>query len=217
MSKTSRPGSRRTRRLSLLGERVEQRLLLAPFVVQNTNNSGPGSLRQAILNVNAASGVQTIDFNIPGSGVHTISPLSALPAITVPVILDGTSQPGFAGAPIIELNGASAGTNVNGLTISGRGGGSTVRGLVINRFGGNGIQLNASGNVVAGNIVGTTSGPITDAPFKFQPLGNGGDGIVVGALSTRNIIGLPGAGNLVVANKNYGIEIRRGADFNTVS
>ena len=74
------------------------------FVVTTTADSGPGSLRQAILDSNAATGAtNTIDFDIPGSGVQTIAPLSPLPAITNPVLIDGDSQPGYAGTPLIEL------------------------------------------------------------------------------------------------------------------
>ena len=46
----------------------------ATFTVTNTDDTGPGSLRQAILDANAAPGLDTIAFNIPGAGVHTISP-----------------------------------------------------------------------------------------------------------------------------------------------
>ena len=61
----------------------------------------PGSLRQAILDSNADTGDRdTIVFNIPGSGVHTITPLTALPLISQPVVIDGTTQPGFAGTPL---------------------------------------------------------------------------------------------------------------------
>ncbi|HNB51831.1 MAG TPA: hypothetical protein PK530_07805, partial [Anaerolineales bacterium] len=51
----------------------------ANFTVINTNDSGAGSLRQAILNANSNPGPDTIDFNIPGGGVHTISPVTNLP------------------------------------------------------------------------------------------------------------------------------------------
>ena len=68
------------------------------FTVINTNDSGPGSLRQAILGANANSGLDTIVFSI-GSGPQTIAPLSALPTITDPVVIDGTTQPGYAGTP----------------------------------------------------------------------------------------------------------------------
>jgi parallel beta-helix repeat protein len=136
-------------------DRLEDRTVLSVYVVTNTADSGPGSLRQAILNADAASGVQTIDFAIPGSGVHTITPLSALPTITAPVTLDGTSQPGFAvGQPVIELNGGLAGSATRGLDIAA--GGSTVRGLVINRFGESGIYLESgNGNTIQGNYIGT--------------------------------------------------------------
>src|SRR5262249_6298209 len=68
------------------------------FKVPNTSDSGNGSLRQAILNANATPNLpgspDVIRFAIPGSGVQTIKPLSALPSITDPVIIDGYSQPG---------------------------------------------------------------------------------------------------------------------------
>ena len=66
----------------------------ATFNVTNTNDSGSGSLRQAILDANAAGGADTIAFNIVGSGVHTIAPTTELPAITSPVTIDGYSQGG---------------------------------------------------------------------------------------------------------------------------
>ena len=137
------------------------------IAVINTNDSGPGSLRQAITDSNADSGDRdTIVFNIPGSGVHTITPLTALPALSQPVVIDGTTQPGFAGMPLIELNG-------NGLAAAGliiTGGNSIVRGLVINRFGGAGIRLQTNGgNAVEGNFVGTdATGTIA------RPNGNAG-------------------------------------------
>src|SRR5262245_40396879 len=59
------------------------------FVVNNTNDSGAGSLRQAILDANANAGPDTINFNIPGAGVHTITPVGSLPPLTDPVTIDG--------------------------------------------------------------------------------------------------------------------------------
>src|SRR6516225_6219946 len=65
-------------------ELMEDRTLLATFAVTNTDDSGPGSLRQAILDSNAATGgTNVIDFAISGAGVQTIAPFSPLPAITV--------------------------------------------------------------------------------------------------------------------------------------
>src|SRR5918993_2579989 len=62
------------------------------LTVTNTNDSGAGSLRQAILDANATDGASVIDFNISGTGVKTIRPTSALPTITEPVTIDGYTQ-----------------------------------------------------------------------------------------------------------------------------
>ena len=78
----------------------------ATFTVTNTDDSGAGSLRQAILDANANPGLDTIAFDIGGVGHQTIQPLSALPTITDPVIIDGGTQDGFAGTPIIEIDGS---------------------------------------------------------------------------------------------------------------
>src|SRR5262245_27768694 len=78
-------------------ESLEDRLAPATFTVVNTNDTGAGSLRQAILDANAQANVggpDRVEFNIPGSGVHTITPLSALPDITDPGTIDGYTQPG---------------------------------------------------------------------------------------------------------------------------
>src|SRR5438477_12426203 len=65
----------------------------ATFVVKNTNNSGPDSLRAAILAANATSASDTITFAIPGSGGHTITLTSALPALTFPAVINAQTQP----------------------------------------------------------------------------------------------------------------------------
>lgn len=83
-------------------------LSAATFTVTNTNDSGAGSLRQAILDSNLTAGLDTIAFNIGGGGSHVIQPISALPAITDNGEIDGTTQPGYVNAPLIEINGALA-------------------------------------------------------------------------------------------------------------
>src|SRR6266511_3479784 len=137
----------------------------ATFTVTNTNDSGPGSLRQAILDANAAPGADTIAFNIPEAGVHTISPLSPLPALTddAGVTIDGYTQPGSSAntLPIgndavltIEIDGTAAGGFVNGLRVQGTN--ATVRGLVINRFALSGILIASGyGHHVGGCFLGT--------------------------------------------------------------
>ena len=90
------------------------------WVVTNTNDSGPGSLRQAILNANLSNSAppDTIKFNIPGTGPFLISPLSALPTITHPTIIDGYTEPGASvntlaqgenAVILIRLDGLSSG------------------------------------------------------------------------------------------------------------
>jgi CSLREA domain-containing protein len=143
------------------------------FTVNTADDSDDGvcgsahcSLREAISAANAASGPNTIEFAIPGAGIHTISPTSALPTITDPVIIDGLTQPGASCSSwpptlLIELNGIDAGASVNGFTITA--GGSTVRGLVINRFHGQGIAITMNGgntiecNFIGTDVMGTTS------------------------------------------------------------
>src|SRR5574338_301090 len=84
----------------------------ATLTVTNTSDSGPGSLRQAIIDANANAGLDAIHFNIPGSdpncdagGVCTIAPASGLPVLTDAVTIDGHTQPGSA------VNTSSVGTN----------------------------------------------------------------------------------------------------------
>ncbi len=113
-------------------EWMEDRTLLATFIVSNTNDTGLGSLRQAIVDANdATTSPNTIAFDIKATGVQIIAPLSPLPMIESAVTIDGQSQKGYAGTPLIELNGTNAGT-ADGLTIIGNG--VTVFGLDIVDF-----------------------------------------------------------------------------------
>lgn len=69
----------------------------ATFTVTNTDDSGPGSLRQAITDANSngnPADMDIVEFNIPGSEVHTINILSDLPAVTEKLTIDGYTQPG---------------------------------------------------------------------------------------------------------------------------
>ncbi|MEK6409437.1 MAG: hypothetical protein AABN34_21140 [Acidobacteriota bacterium] len=156
------------------------------FTVINTNDSGPGSLRQAILDANANPGLDTIDFNVPGGGVHTITPGLQLPDILDPVTIDGATQPGFAGTPIIELNGNA----IISAALVIRAGGSTVRGLAINRFF-EGILLTgiAGGNKIEGNLIGTDpSGTIAPGNLGFGVIANSSNNTIGGTTSaSRNV------------------------------
>src|SRR5687767_14718872 len=72
------------------------------LLVTNTNDSGAGSFRQAILDANAIPGADVIIFSI-SSGAQRITLTSLLPVISDAVTIDGTTQPGFAGSPILEI------------------------------------------------------------------------------------------------------------------
>jgi parallel beta-helix repeat protein len=167
---------------------------MASFVVINTNDSGPGSLRQAILDSNATPGTDTITFNIPGSGVRTITPLSGFPTLTDPVIIDGTSQPGWDnGIPVIELNGANVGAFADGLRLAG--GNITVRALIINRFR-EGIGIISDNNVIEGNFIGTNASGNAALPNIFPGIiiESGNNNIIGGTtIDQRNIISGNGA------------------------
>ncbi|MCU1264018.1 MAG: hypothetical protein JWM21_336 [Acidobacteria bacterium] len=169
------------------------------FTVINTNDTGVGSLRQAIMDAEGNSGTDTIRFTI-GTGPQTITLASSLPTITDPVIVDGTTQPGFSGAPIIELNGANVAGGASGLLITA--GASTVRGLVINRFNTDGIRLSTkSGNTITGNYIGTNLSGAAAA-------GNVTYGIEISD-SANNMIGgtSTGLGNVISGNGTSAILI----------
>jgi CSLREA domain-containing protein len=138
-------------------------------VDDGTCNTTHCSLREAIHKANTLTGMVTIRFDIGGGGVQTIQPKSYLPDIFATVFMDGTTQPGFAGTPLIELDGTLAGV-ADGLTV--RGNDSTVKGLVINRFSRDGIRIRAERAVIQGNYIGT------DVPGAVG-LGNGANGISV--------------------------------------
>src|SRR3954453_19126004 len=79
-------------------ESMEARVLLATWTVLSPGDGGGvGTLRWAIAEINSEIGPGTIDFNLPGSGVQLISLTSPLPEITNAVVIDGTTQPGYAG------------------------------------------------------------------------------------------------------------------------
>jgi hypothetical protein len=181
---------------------VIQPAAAATFTVTNTNDSGTGSLRWAIAQANAAAGADLIHFNIGGSGVRMIQPASSLPAITGAVTIDATTQPGYSGQPLIELNAVDAGGI--GLEISAHS--VQIRGLNINRAqGGVGIRIAAGNNAqisacwIGLNASGTGSEP------------NGG-GIRIDA-GTGHVIG---PGNVISGNSFHGVRVNAGASGVTV-
>ncbi len=198
------------------------------FTVNSTDNTGDGAhgdhicdtgppgfptgictLRAAIEEANQTpDDTDTIAFNIPGGGVQTITPASALPTIAGPVIIDGYTQPGASpntnpvGQGInavltIQLSGTFVGAGVDGLRITA--GNTTVKGLVINDFyqSGDGIEFQQTGgNVVQGNFIGTNvTGMVTDptpnTDCSGDEYGNGTKGIFLNNTASPNPPGDP--------------------------
>jgi hypothetical protein len=177
-------------------ESFEDRLLLSTFSVTNTNDSGTGSLRQAILDANSHSGSDIIVFNIPGDSVHTITPTSSLPAVTDPVTIDGSTQAGFGGGPpVIVLSGSSAG-DANGLVIATDN--SAVKDVAINSFAEAGILITGSNNSLGGDYLGTDNTGTIALP--------NGKGVVIRGGSNNTIAPTSqGAGNVISGNAGAGV------------
>jgi len=170
----------------------------ATFTVTNTNDSGAGSLRQAILDANARSGVDLILFSL-GSSIQTIKPTSALPAITDAVeinALGGNSCATMPPQPRVELDGSLAGSNVSGFKLQAAN--SRIVGFYINRFSAHGIEVATNNAVIACNVIGLTPQNSVARNVSYG----------VKLSGSNNIVGTIGgvAGNVVSGNF-YGIVI----------
>lgn len=189
--------------------------IAATFTVTNTNDSGLGSLRQAILDANATPGADVIVFNITGSGPFVITPATGLPSIDETVSINGYSQPGALQGSMatrviqIVLNGASAGAGSSGLTINANS--VAVSGLAIHSFGRDGINvLNGVDNLfIWGNFIGSNQTGLIDLGngnhgINLGDLGPGGsDGVIIGTNSDGT--GDTDEGNLISGNGQDGI------------
>ncbi len=181
-------------------ECLEDRLTPTTYTVSSLSDSGDGSLRAAINSVNAdRTNTDVIDFSVAGAIQLTSG---ALPAIINTVNIDGTTAPGFSGAPVVEIdNNGFAGLTLEGndsnlaslsivdangpaVTLEGDGplagsGGDTLEGNYI------GLALNGSiaANTGVGLLIDNTAGDVIGgtAPGDRNVIsGNGGDGIQVG-------------------------------------
>jgi hypothetical protein len=186
-------------------------------VVTSTDDSGPNTLRQAIIDSNATVDVfDIIEFDIDGPP-FTIQPTSALPIISDPVFIDGFSQPGVSpnseplrglnSVLLVEIDGTLAG-NADGLSIAhttASGVGTTVRGLVINRFASvlrAGIRMSTTGNHnIEGNFIGTDVSGLLARPNDAGVItGIGADGVGIGGV-------LPASRNLISGNTQQGVAL----------
>ncbi|MGH9366085.1 MAG: right-handed parallel beta-helix repeat-containing protein [Thermoanaerobaculia bacterium] len=164
---------------------------------------GACSLRDAITFANGRSGTDSIDFAIE-TGPQTIRLASALPVITDPLGLRGSTQPGD-GLVRIEIDGASTGAGVDGLRTTS--GSTSVEGISIYGFSGNAVVISGGGgNFLTGCFLGFDHGG--------GLVGNGGAGVLISG-SAANWVGYPGNLRNAIAGNQDGIRIEgTGADRN---
>jgi len=179
------------------------------FVVVNTNNSGTGSLRQAILDSISSPESDYITFRIPttDSGynpttkVWRISPTTNLPAIiSSGTYIDATTQTDEnVYGPSVEICGNAGATT--GITITTNN--VTLKGLIITSFSVAGISINgttANYNTVIGCYIGLGSiGTFTVANGTGVYINNGSNNIIGGFNTTDR--------NIISGNNLYGIHI----------
>lgn len=182
---------RRRRALAPWTEALETRQLLASFLVSSTADSGPNTLRQAILDANASPNasdanpdVIVFDFTGLGGGHQVITVTSPLPAITDPVVIDGYSAPGSSinKTPVgldeqetdvavinvqIDAPGVSPTAALPGL-ITVVAPNTTIDGLSLTRFNGPAIALLPPPNSPTGSVGDSIWGNFIGVP-SFNP------------------------------------------------
>ncbi len=186
-------------------ELIERRVVLSSFTVTSTADStAANTLRWAIEQVNAGTGPGSISFNIPGGGVQVIALEQPLPAITNPVVIDGTTQPTYSGSPMIQIDAPLVRTaGADGLVLSAAS--NTIAGLSIVGFSGSGIVLNPGANAteVVADYIGWSA-----AGGQARP---NGTGISINGASNNTIGGtIAGSGNVISGNTGDGILMNTG-------
>ena len=201
------------------GDRAALKYLYGPPAVPLTNvvtttaDFGPGSLRAALYYITDNPGA-SVRFNIPVSdpgysnGVFNIHLTGHLPPLANnSLVIDGSTQPGFAGKPLIVVDGSKiipeTFTSNSGLLIYSAG--NQVKNISFNGFNWNGLTLrfpDATNNTIAGCWLGLDATGSNAAPNAFQ-------GILLDTGASRNIIGGTNAlaRNVLSGNTQYGVLI----------
>ncbi|MBV8518549.1 MAG: DUF11 domain-containing protein [Acidobacteria bacterium] len=173
--------------------------------VTNVNDSGDGSLRQALLDAqsNVCASPCTIAFNI-GSGVM-IQPTSDLPALVTGTILDATTQPGYSGAPVLQLDLSLDPGNTAGLHVSGNN--VTIRGLAITKAT-SGIEIDGNNAKIESNFIGIDLTDVTAANGIGMLIRGNNNTIGGGTAAKRNVIS---------GNTTAGVQVESSATGNVVA
>ena len=192
---------------------------LATRVVTNTNDSGTGSLRDAITQSNTNNVATTITFNLGNACPYTISPITALPAMTAPITIDGYSQAGATPNNLEKGNDASlcvildgtAHSLVDGLVVSSAavdGTSVTIDGIAFGGFSHGAITLSGgSGHAITGSRVGGAAGSVSlDPVANGIIIGPGVSGVTIGGditnLALMNILGSATGSGIVMDGAN---------------
>ncbi len=191
-----------------------------PFIatVTSTADSGVGSLRQALLDVqtNCAATTKIINFNIAGGGPHVISPLTDLPNINCAnTTIDGYSQPGSSANTLAQGNNAELKIHLDGLNSGAVGSGLimsadniVVRGLAISRFSSSGINtLSATNSKIIGNFIGTN---VTGDSAS-------GNSVGIRAVVTSNVSVAPSGSGEKSARRTKAVALANGLLIGTAS
>ena len=164
------------------------------IVVTNTNNSGPGSLRQAILDARSDPAADVITFD-PALFPATIDLLSLLPVLNSPGdTIDGAGN--------VTLNAVNlTATSDHGIRIFA--GDITIRGLTIQNFGGDGIRVQPNPTLPGGQ-----SGQVlTGIEISGNNITNNNQGIRVLGGDDTNEVELTITGNSVSNYSSGGIRV----------
>ena len=200
----------------------------ATLTVTSTADSGAGSLRAAIITANTNPANKKIVFNIAGNCPRNINLLTALPALTQPVGIEGYTQPGsepnaasigFDGTVCVFLLGG-ANNVATGLHLQTDSVDETrsVRGLGFYSFGSEGVRISGPGQgTLRGSLFNTGSNIISptafadsairvlDAPESVIGGNNVADRNVIGGAAQVGIRLEPGAGGRNVLGNYIGI------------
>jgi parallel beta-helix repeat protein len=178
--------------------------ILATYTVTNTNDSGAGSLRDAIDQANASVGIDdTIIFNIAGGGVHTIALASDLAFITDTVTIDATTEVDYAGTPLIELDGSGITGSTAGFRVVTDN--TTIKGFSIFGFGDEGVEIfqdltygptSGSNNLIENNWIGIRADGTTIN-------GVAGHGVLIADLAVSNTV----RNNVIAGSGESGVQL----------
>ena len=140
------------------------------YTVTTTSGSQftSGSLPWAVTQANNRAGLDFINFNIAGGGIRVIT-ISTTLYLNDQVVINGASQPGYTGAPLIYVRGDANVTSV--LLLHQQSSGSTIQGLGFFDYTSNAITIlpASTGNWIQNNYIGFywdgASPPVLNSTF----------------------------------------------------